>query len=1201
MSPTCYTAPSKDCIVIDSSSDNEDSHQKKKPSNSDVDSDISLEYLPISNDESSSEEEKDDIEIIKSCPQSTSSQAIATPNTNFENKTTSQPDSDPPTPKKKPAQKKQQKDVVAACPLSTAEALCSQCVVTQKDSDKVYQCHCKAKPITLKLGRIQAAERHWASVNCAKVTNTLKNKKGLLSNYFESKKRPISKDTDGGRNKSTKNLVPCAGLTDETWKREGARHKIIECIRGSPTPYHGSRHRSIVCKELFNTSKEKGLSNAQRKTLHRALEAESKWVIKQHGFLGSIHSPKCERQVDSPSATGSSHVVCKSCLGLKHERSLLSAISRPYAKKDDVKFIPDVYMVADQFHSIMLQHEEVRRLSKSINQCSKEGDSELWSLIGTYGKAGLFKNRDVLRGLMMAVADRAKREADGKSLCGKRIDVYLDNFLTTIGAMSPSALNLFNKHLAGKTSRAMRYDRAKSGAQLADGLKQSNFEMIAKYLKDLGYNGPLAAATNQTGGDREFKDKEELEKLVNDIVSKKQLCSKVRAYTIQVPLPNIPTFVVALIASYKNETAEELITQHDTFISMSQTAGLQVLSLGSDGAAEELKAQHGFSNLAKNFIEYTNEKLKVHVKVPRLGPQGLPVICVQDPKHGRKTAANQLLSGARLLCFGNSSSTQMHRLVYLPLHPWRALRCLAKQDNWSWRTNSFRVDSYLLLEKMAIILVRSSRRTRFLDEFIKELHITSEYEDLLCDGRESNSTHYNSSIMSGNMEMPQSEHIHSGYQHAFSDEPDVTETPDLSYFPSNEEISRELTIAHKRAMSLAEFAGMAPPTETVQSDLPDSSHLNSADEDDLEDTGVSQAPTKTYDVQYGFVPGENDAAVVEAVAQLTREHQEADTILDSVPDTHQTDEYWNAAMRISSLLNPQSAANMLSATTTVARKASESATQEALVDLIESGCKLNATAMLRIRESHDSQVSKGHGNERAKRTVSDIAINLTASEAEQLKPSMCSKLVAVMMKNHEAVSSATTRLHRWNITSKLRLADVIRNTSTVDDFPTDIDLGGGQVSTDNPLEHGKFVLLINNALYLAKILTVYQHMSGSGNHAWVKSATTLSGLSYISTQILYFNPDYPIASTAPPKSPKSQWTFGHLEATSVVYVFKPSSGSNIVEFADGCFSLPKVICQMLTNLNIPAYLNAFEKERIRLLTSNKKSRGQPKGKGKNNP
>ncbi|EGG13056.1 uncharacterized protein MELLADRAFT_101249 [Melampsora larici-populina 98AG31] len=120
--------------------------------------------------------------------------------------------------------------------------------------------------------------------------------------------------------------------------------------------------------------------------------------------------------------------------------------------------------------------------------------------------------------------------------------------------------------------------------------------------------------------------------------------------------------------------------------------------------------------------------------------------------------------------------------------------------------------------------------------------------------------------------------------------------------------------------------------------------------------------------------------------------------------------------------------------------------------------------MLRIRESHDSQVSKGHGNERAKQTVSDIAINLTASEAEQLKPSMCSKLVAVMMKNHEAVSSATTRLHRWNITSKLRLADVIRNTSTVDDFPTDIDLGGGQVSTDNPLEHGKFVLLINNAL-----------------------------------------------------------------------------------------------------------------------------------------
>jgi len=39
-----------------------------------------------------------------------------------------------------------------------------------------------------------------------------------------------------------------------------------------------------------------------------------------------------------------------------------------------------------------------------------------------------------------------------------------------------------------------------------------------------------------------------------------------------------------------------------------------------------------------------------------------PVICVQDPKHTKKTARNAIMSGVRLLTLGNSSVCYDHLL-----------------------------------------------------------------------------------------------------------------------------------------------------------------------------------------------------------------------------------------------------------------------------------------------------------------------------------------------------------------------------------------------------------------------------------------------------------------------------------------------------------------------------------------------------------
>jgi hypothetical protein len=112
------------------------------------------------------------------------------------------------------------------------------------------------------------------------------------------------------------------------------------------------------------------------------------------------------------------------------------------------------------------------------------------------------------------------------------------------------------------------------------------------------------------------------------------------------------TYVVAIIASRSQDKAKDLVAQNLDFINKCQEAGINLLSLGSDGAATELAAQEQLIESRTNYLTYTNEELEVYVKVPLFGKEACPIVMIQDPKHARKTAANQPLSGARVICFG---------------------------------------------------------------------------------------------------------------------------------------------------------------------------------------------------------------------------------------------------------------------------------------------------------------------------------------------------------------------------------------------------------------------------------------------------------------------------------------------------------------------------------------------------------------------
>ncbi|EGG10021.1 uncharacterized protein MELLADRAFT_94343 [Melampsora larici-populina 98AG31] len=849
-------------------------------------------------------------------------------------------------------------NVIELCPLSIPGDECKRCKVETRTGGKDFSCHCGAKTIWLGHGRVRIAQAHWATDTCKDKTENLKNNTQLTSFFKSSTSKP--------------NLitVACPGLNDQTWIRRKATHSIADFISKTFSIYRGN-HRHDICRELFGkNAQENQLTKAQKSQLLATLDARSTWQVKRHRERSAIYSSDCKRTLLCKKSHD--NLVCSSCQELKANRSLLKALNSDYAKDDEIKYSRNDYI-------------------------SSNGDfANFMTVVAASARNGLFSNCDATRGLIKAVAIKAERENNGKSTRGMRIDSCLDEFVMTLGAISPRALNLFNDNFAGRGNRSLRMIRAKEGFHLVDGLHIDNFTRIAQVLKDLGYSGPIAAASDQTvcvkrlrhhngflvgaqGGDISFTDASELPDLVKNIVKNKELCSKIRAYTLQVPLPNIPTFIVALIASCDKETSNDILEGHMKFLELSREAGLNILSIGADGAPIELSAQGSLAKSADHYFTYSNPTYNVHIQIPLVGHPPRPVVMVQDPKHARKTSANQLASGARLLTIGNYHISIQQLAAILqsgrsPLLHRDVFDCDKQDDGRAFRTLSSSTLAVSLANKemlgLSIYLyvvgemcdawlnrsighrerIRSAWTAEFFFRHWRKylLKRQSEPHKLMSFSQNSHREFYPTcpllpwkhgsepcehsfgwmrvisprftvldarmmmpkihlivkNIMSGKMKIPPSEHMHSGYQYAFSDEPDTNNLKILTEFPSDIEIHEDLKTAYERADHLVTISGMGSLNSLI-CDTPGVEVEDSYEiiPENLSD--VSVCATQNYDIDYVYKVGScPEKEALEAAALLTKEQNTIDLFLDTLPENSESECLKNAAMSISNLLNP---------------------------------------------------------------------------------------------------------------------------------------------------------------------------------------------------------------------------------------------------------------------------------------------------------
>ncbi|KAJ3416813.1 hypothetical protein HDV05_008398 [Chytridiales sp. JEL 0842] len=292
--------------------------------------------------------------------------------------------------------------------------------------------------------------------------------------------------------------------------------------------------------------------------------------------------------------------------------SLVSAINRQRGVANDVdkaKFVPRFYRDADAFYTVMLQKGGIYDLVNS--SFDVDSDKKMMKFWGDF----------LLIAFMKTTLDAKAREERGKSATGARHDDLLVEFFTIFEVYGGAKMaNLVKENLGGPSTRLLRRNRQQQDMVLFDGHNPENYKRISDCLKNIGYTGPLAAGTDQTvclkrlrysngflvgaeGGDVPVGNEDELETTARQLL-KKGL-----------------TFVAGIHPSPKRESAMDIANQISTFLERCHEHGLNVVSMGSDGAANEFSAQKESEVAAKFYSDYRFDipSASFSVRIPRFG------------------------------------------------------------------------------------------------------------------------------------------------------------------------------------------------------------------------------------------------------------------------------------------------------------------------------------------------------------------------------------------------------------------------------------------------------------------------------------------------------------------------------------------------------------------------------------------------------
>ncbi|CAB5217503.1 unnamed protein product [Rhizophagus irregularis] len=343
----------------------------------------------------------------------------------------------------------------------------------------------------------------------------------------------------------------------------------------------------------------------------------------------------------------------------------------------NIRFIPKCYL--EHPLSKLLLNTNLKSLWVSADE--DNDNTAIWTKLAQFGKDGFFKGEKTFQELVSLMIQIQEKKLRNKKTTGLRYSEHLKQFFSLLSESSRE-YEIFRQMFAGMS-----------------------------LIKELNWNGPVVGMTDCTkirpkltysdelGGivgstlklsETSVQTYDDIHNVINYIKQKKAIATQVKVIVLKIPIEKIPPLVISMLPTNGGSNTAEIYDLLMNVITMSRDAGVNLVSLGSDGAPVEYNAQQLIMNSekAETFFEFYDNYYNVHFQMPIY--RNLPIITVQDPKHAKKTARNQLHSGARLLVLGNNVILYRHLLTLAQspdhaLYMWDVVNVDKQDDGAAYR------------------------------------------------------------------------------------------------------------------------------------------------------------------------------------------------------------------------------------------------------------------------------------------------------------------------------------------------------------------------------------------------------------------------------------------------------------------------------------------------------------------------------------
>ncbi|KJA12983.1 hypothetical protein HYPSUDRAFT_152101 [Hypholoma sublateritium FD-334 SS-4] len=255
-----------------------------------------------------------------------------------------------------------------------------------------------------------------------------------------------------------------------------------------------------------------------------------------------------------------------------------------------------------------------------------------------------------------------------------------DEWCHELLCIRPEAYRSFQLAFGGRTERSFRQMRSSKPAFI-QGIGAHTLDRAKEYLQDYGYprEGPLATGVDDTklleslqpyydgdhkkwflvGATGQPMLVANIDLLQSEINQARNLkATKLRLWTMSIPLPNVPPLILAASPISSKNTAVELAKMEEDLLRLLilSEENFNIISFGSDGTNVERDARRELirSKFAHR-VEYQIPHPVVGsppilIELMKIGERTMASI--QDSKHLRKTMRNNLFTGAKALVLG---------------------------------------------------------------------------------------------------------------------------------------------------------------------------------------------------------------------------------------------------------------------------------------------------------------------------------------------------------------------------------------------------------------------------------------------------------------------------------------------------------------------------------------------------------------------